>query len=1207
MFSLLNIPISSFATCNINSLSLHDPGGLAGRKLSAINTIASLARGHDVLCVQDVRAGSDAFSSELRSSLPLHRIRFNSNSTTSGGVLTIIAPAFAEHNVTHKVIIANSILQTTITDPNNPNNHVTFINSYLAPTDQAAAWSDQVRTLHNSHIPSNSVFLGDLNHAPQGVDRSSDYIDRSSRARGLFADMLDTHHFSEVPQPMHTFYRFNSVTNKLSSSRIDHIFTNFSYTTLMKHHPDAHIHTSAPNTLCAYRKPCTWNSREEVSQELSLLDRQLVSVFPKGDGAAHITDHLPISVRLTDQRVGLSGSPARIPKAVYDHPDFERTLTTIWNASTRPKQPWARSRQLKQVIHQTAKKLKTTLNRISHAGDGNDELRLAIKVLYDAETLSHSHLCERYPDLPHLTEKADNGAADLLHYINSELAQRSFDTETGPPASKIAALAETLPNFRNKLTHLYDPSEEEKCDSPSRPTADTKKITNIIHNFWANKWTHKPITDPTSLFQAFNRRIKHAPTLITLESFVATINAVSNKDSCPGPDGIPFSVYGKILDIAAPILLGCLRDMQRSGTAPDDFNEGHLYVLPKTPTNRIEDTRPLVVNNTDNRIISTVINNSITPAVNSVVSNFQTGFRKDMFCSVEDNISFFNEKFYEAKDTGSVYDILFIDFKKAFDSVAHEAVFKMMSTLGFDTNYQNSIKALFHKAHCYTTADKHVPKRIDFDSGIKQGCPLSPTLFILVVEVLLDMIHNTTGSDVRFYADDAAIGDIDLIPKLPIIRRCLHAFGTRTGLYINTVKTVAITTGISSELRAGLDDIGWHEVLVVGKAKYLGLPIGFEATIHDVFEGPYQKFLGRYQVFIRLKNSYSLNKRVLIWNTWLLSMFNFVAKFYLIPQDYLELTDKACRTFIGSTIIKSLHLSRPTWLCGLVNPLRDLSKANLAALISLADVLPYMHDNVNWTMRIRSQRYQAVDIANSRYRVSIPGGTQASSAYRTIHHSPSSLHHYYPYLRERLASRGIRDGRFDTFLGNYKLIPYWLPDYCSFALLRLSHNMFPTDAKLSNVPSLCHLCNQEGSTDCISHIFHDCTVTSNVLNTLYHTLGWERTNVGHIGWLCADKPLTAISLALHCVLINSVWIAIGVKLPRVFRVTSLRGLFRTVSAGLTKSTTAFSLLTSPITLYLTDSNFPARDLVSANVASTPSHHPCKLLSILIFPVTPLAP
>jgi hypothetical protein len=77
---------------------------------------------------------------------------------------------------------------------------------------------------------------------------------------------------------------------------------------------------------------------------------------------------------------------------------------------------------------------------------------------------------------------------------------------------------------------------------------------------------------------------------------------------------------------------------------PDDFNAGLLYVLEKKPTNLAEDTRPLVVNNTDNRIISTCIRESITPSVDSILSPDQHGFRAGM--SVDSNIEFFNEKFY---------------------------------------------------------------------------------------------------------------------------------------------------------------------------------------------------------------------------------------------------------------------------------------------------------------------------------------------------------------------------------------------------------------------------------------------------------------------------------------------------------------------------------------------------------------------------------
>jgi exonuclease III len=437
---MVGIPVTSFVTCNINSLSLNDPGGLAGRKHAAMNTVTTLARSHDVVCVQDVRAGADDYAAELRSALPRFGIVFNSNSRKRGGVMTIVSPRWAAH-ASHKKIIENHVLSTTIIDPNNARSQITFFNCYLNPTNQDQAWTKQVRTLGKAALPTNSVVLGDFNHAPDGEDRSSSYMDRTEEARVLFQKMLEGHSLSEVPQIMHTFYRYHGHTDSLISSRIDRIYVNFTYTTLMKHHPEAHVYTSAPNTLCRYRKAADWSSscgKNSDWAEPTLQDRQLVASFPKAnEGATHITDHLPIAVRLSDMSAAISDSPARISKAIYDHPDFASIFMEIWLASLRPSNPWARARQLKRTIHLTAKKIRKLGQCVERGKDGNDDIRIAIKILNDSGNISHSHLCDRYPDLPHLTTLAENGATGLLEYINNELAVRAVDKDTSLPISKL--------------------------------------------------------------------------------------------------------------------------------------------------------------------------------------------------------------------------------------------------------------------------------------------------------------------------------------------------------------------------------------------------------------------------------------------------------------------------------------------------------------------------------------------------------------------------------------------------------------------------------------------------------------------------------------------------------------------------------------------------------------------------------------------------
>lgn len=100
-------------------------------------------------------------------------------------------------------------------------------------------------------------------------------------------------------------------------------------------------------------------------------------------------------------------------------------------------------------------------------------------------------------------------------------------------------------------------------------------------------------------------------------------------------------------------------------------------------------------------------------------SDDQNGFRAGR--STITNIEYFNEKFYAAFEEGRFYDILFIDFMKAFDSISHAAIFQLLEAIGLPEGHLNLIKALFHDAHCFTNFKSGSPARIDFHSGVKQG------------------------------------------------------------------------------------------------------------------------------------------------------------------------------------------------------------------------------------------------------------------------------------------------------------------------------------------------------------------------------------------------------------------------------------------------------------------------------------------------------
>eukprot|EP00644_Phytophthora_capsici_P001845 jgi/Phyca11/82100/gw1.14.811.1 len=88
--------------------------------------------------------------------------------------------------------------------------------------------------------------------------------------------------------------------------------------------------------------------------------------------------------------------------------------------------------------------------------------------------------------------------------------------------------------------------------------------------------------------------------------------------------------------------------------------------------------------------------------------------------------------------------ILLLDFRKAYDTVARE--FMLLALRKF--NFAKEFIAMVEKLHQGTTAkflvNTELSQQISVETGIRQGCPLAPLLFILSVEVLAVAINDAT-------------------------------------------------------------------------------------------------------------------------------------------------------------------------------------------------------------------------------------------------------------------------------------------------------------------------------------------------------------------------------------------------------------------------------------------------------------------------------
>jgi len=80
--------------------------------------------------------------------------------------------------------------------------------------------------------------------------------------------------------------------------------------------------------------------------------------------------------------------------------------------------------------------------------------------------------------------------------------------------------------------------------------------------------------------------------------------------------------------------------------------------------------------------------------------------------------------------------ILFIDFYKAFDTVEHSFMFKVIDFFGFGNFFKNAICTLYKGCNSSVQLPHGTGQRFDMGRGIRQGCPISPFLFTLVTQVI---------------------------------------------------------------------------------------------------------------------------------------------------------------------------------------------------------------------------------------------------------------------------------------------------------------------------------------------------------------------------------------------------------------------------------------------------------------------------------------